>query len=93
MRDEQLVLLEGSMVQYGLEVDMGNSRSLNSAGYGLYEKKNYAGAVRFFREAAYVDISNETRFNGRQKVNRSGEVGADSWDTTLGTIRFVRNFH
>jgi hypothetical protein len=58
IRDEQLPLLEASMVQYGLTVDMENSQSLNSAGYGLYEKKDYAGAVRFFREAAYVDISN-----------------------------------
>jgi TPR repeat protein len=32
--------------------------TLNSAGYGLYEKKEYADAVRFFREAAYKDITN-----------------------------------
>jgi hypothetical protein len=37
---------------------MANSQSLNSAGYGLYEKKEYAEAVRFFREAAYVDPAN-----------------------------------
>jgi hypothetical protein len=34
---------------------MADSQSLNRAGYGLYEKKDYAGAVRFFREAAYID--------------------------------------
>jgi hypothetical protein len=58
MRDEQLDLLEASIEQYGLKVDMANSQSLNSAGYGLYEKKDYAGAARFFREAAYADPSN-----------------------------------
>jgi hypothetical protein len=58
IRDEQMELLEESVTQYGLKVDMANSQSLNSAGYGLYEKKDYAGAVRFFREAAYADPSN-----------------------------------
>jgi hypothetical protein len=58
MRDEQLDLLEANMAQYGLQVDKANSQSLNRAGYALYEKKDYAGAVRFFREAAYVDPSN-----------------------------------
>jgi hypothetical protein len=58
MREEQLDLLVASVTQYGLTVDMTSSQSLNSAGYGLYEKKDYAGAVRFFREAAYVDINN-----------------------------------
>jgi hypothetical protein len=58
MREEQLPLLEANIGEYGLTVDMKNSQSLNSAGYGLYEKKDYAGAARFFREAAYVDISN-----------------------------------
>jgi hypothetical protein len=58
MRDEQLALLEASIAQYGLSVDMKDSQSLNSAGYGLYERKDYANAIRFFREAAYVDPSN-----------------------------------
>jgi hypothetical protein len=58
MREEQLDLLVASVTQYGLTVDMTSSQSLNSAGYGLYEKKDYAGAARFFREAAYVDINN-----------------------------------
>jgi hypothetical protein len=46
------------LLKYGLIVDMASSQSLNRAGYGLYEKKEYAEAARFFREAAYVDISN-----------------------------------
>jgi tetratricopeptide (TPR) repeat protein len=58
MRSEQLELLEASVTRYGLTVDMKNSQSLNSAGYALYERKDYAGAIQFFREAAYVDISN-----------------------------------
>jgi hypothetical protein len=58
MRDEQLPLLEASIRQYGLRVDMADSQSLNRAGYGLYEKKDYAGAVRFFREAAYINPAN-----------------------------------
>jgi hypothetical protein len=58
MREEQLALLEESMRQYGLTADIKDSQSLNSAGYGLYEKKKYAEAVRFFREAAYTDITN-----------------------------------
>jgi hypothetical protein len=58
MRDEQLFLLGESVTGHGLRVDMENSQSLNRAGYGLYEKQDYAGAVRFFREAAYVDITN-----------------------------------
>jgi hypothetical protein len=58
MRDEQLALLEASIAQNRLNVDMTSSQSLNSAGYGLYERKDYANAIRFFREAAYVDPSN-----------------------------------
>jgi hypothetical protein len=58
MRDEQLDLLEASIAQNRLNVDMTSSQSLNSAGYGLYERKDYANAIRFFREAAYVDPSN-----------------------------------
>jgi hypothetical protein len=58
MRDEQLPLLEASVKQYGLAVDTASSQSLNRAGYGLYVRKDYANAVRFFREAAYVDPNN-----------------------------------
>jgi hypothetical protein len=58
MRDDQLPLLEESVKKHGLNVDIANSQSLNSAGYGLYEKKDYAEAVRFFREAAYVYPAN-----------------------------------
>jgi hypothetical protein len=57
IRDEQLALLEESIGQYAFSVDLKNSRSLNSAGYGLYERQDYANAVRFFREAAYIDPS------------------------------------
>jgi hypothetical protein len=58
MRDEQLDLLEASIKQYGLQADKTSSQPLNRAGYGLYERKDYANAVRFFREAAYIDPSN-----------------------------------
>jgi tetratricopeptide (TPR) repeat protein len=57
-RDEQIVLLDDSILKYKLEVDASDSRSLNNAGYNLYEKKDYIGAVRFFREAVYVDPAN-----------------------------------
>jgi hypothetical protein len=71
IRDEQMPLLEESIQENGLSVDIKNSQPLNRAGYGLYEKKAYAEAVRFFREAAYIDPENKIideirdgRYNG-----------------------------
>jgi hypothetical protein len=58
LRDEQVILLNDYSIKNNIAVDIQNSESLNSAGFGLYERKEYAEAIRFFREAAYLDPTN-----------------------------------
>lgn len=58
MREEQLVLLKEYIKNNGISVDITNSESLNREGYKIYGKRDYIGAIRFFREAAYLDPTN-----------------------------------
>ncbi len=55
IRDEQLVLLNDYINTNAISVNTTNSDALNSAGFDVYEKKDYVNAIRFFREAAYLN--------------------------------------